>query len=53
MELKQQFTFDYHAGSIRREFLTESPKAHLMKNSAANKNNKGLVAALMSLFARK
>ncbi len=53
MELKQQFTFDYQAGTVRREFLTESPKARLIKNTPANKNNKGIMASVINLFARK
>ena len=52
METKN-FTFDYHSGMIRRDLLAEGQKSIYVKKANVNKNNKGLVASVRDLFARK
>ena len=50
----QKFTFDYHAGTVRRDFLNEGEKTIFVKKAPVNKvDNKGIVASVRNLFGRK
>ena len=46
----KNFTFDYHSGTIRRDFLKEAPKAILVKKTPVKNGSKGIVSTVKSLF---